>query len=54
MNADDLLKLLTKEDIKDICEDLGSSYSKDGKSDTIIFDSFCHGSDSHKLWYYHS
>lgn len=53
MEADELLNLLTIEDVIDICEDLGSSFHKEGKNKTVIFDSFCHGSDSHKLWYYH-
>lgn len=53
MDANELIGLLTKEDVIDICEDLGSTFHKVQNSNVIVFDSFCHGSDSHKLWYYH-
>lgn len=53
MEAEELLKLLTIDDVIEICEDLGSCYHKEVKRGVVVFDSFCHGSDSHKLWYYH-
>ena len=54
MDSKDLLDILTKDDIINICEDLGSNFHKEEKNNVIVFDSFCHGSESHKLWYYHN
>lgn len=51
IDREELLELITTEDIIDIMDNLGSEYVKD-EGDHIIFDSICHGSSSKKLWYY--
>ena len=34
-------------------EELGSDWYKEENNNTLIFESICHGSTSHKLYYYH-
>lgn len=47
-----ILKSLTVEDVIKIMSDLGSdTYKREGN--TLILESICHGSKSHKLYYYH-
>jgi len=51
IDREELLQLITEEDIIQIMNNLGSEYMKD-EGDHIIFDAICHGSNSKKLWYY--
>lgn len=51
IDREELLDLITEEDIIQIMINLGSEYIKD-EGEHIIFDSICHGSSSKKLWYY--
>lgn len=51
LDRDELLELITPEDIIEILKDLGCDNYKIDK-DGFIFESICHGSDSHKLYYY--
>ena len=47
-----ILNALTKEDIIKVVTSLGSDYPKTDGQGNLIFKSICHGSDSHKLYYY--
>lgn len=51
INRDELLEMLTDEDIKEIISDLGGNYKTENDNE-IIFSSICHHSDSYKLYYY--
>ena len=54
MNRDELMELVTTEDIINILNDLGSDNPiKDKNNDNVLhFSTVCHGGDSHKLYYY--
>ena len=52
LDLESILNSLTVEDVIKIMSDLGSStYKREGN--TLILESICHGSSSHKLYYYH-
>lgn len=51
LKADDLLDMLTNDDIVKIMEELGSDSPTEVKG-ALVFDSICHGSDSRKLYWY--
>ncbi|MBN1074675.1 hypothetical protein DVV91_10010 [Clostridium botulinum] len=51
MKSEELLELITEEDVIEIMNDLGCSYQKN-ETDYIIFDTICHGGNSKKLWFY--
>jgi len=53
LDKDSILNSLTKEDVIKIAVELGSDYPKTDSQGNLIFKSVCHGSDSHKLYYYH-
>lgn len=51
--SDELLKLITKEDVISLMENLGNDdYIVDENGD-LKFKTICHGGHSHKLYYYH-
>lgn len=52
MDSKELMELITVDDIKKLMEELGSEYCNDSNPKQIIFDAICHGSNSHKLYYY--
>lgn len=52
MDRDSLLELLSKEDVIALMEELGSDWYKEENNNALIFESICHGSTSHKLYYY--
>ena len=54
MDRDELMELVTTEDIINILNDLGSDNPiKDKNNDNVLhFSTVCHGGDSHKLYYY--
>lgn len=54
MDRDSLLELLSKEDVIALMEELGSDWYKEENNNTLIFESICHGSTSHKLYYYNT
>lgn len=52
LDLESILNSLTVEDVIKIMSDLGSTtYKREGN--TLILESICHGSGSHKLYYYH-
>lgn len=51
VKAQELLDMLTDNDVIDIMKELGSSDYIVSKG-ALIFESVCHGSDSHKLYWY--
>lgn len=53
LNKKAILDALTKEDVINICVDLGSAGYRTGTSGELIFQTICHGGDSWKLYYYH-
>ncbi len=53
LDKDNILNSLTKEDVIKIAMKLGSDYPRIDSQGNLIFMSICHGSDSHKLYYYH-
>ena len=52
MNREDLLELITTEDVIKIMEDLGSEDYKKDSQGNLYFLTVCHGSDSYKLYYF--
>lgn len=54
MNRDELMEMVTTEDVVEILKDLGSDNPrKDKNNDNVLqFSTVCHGGDSHKLYYY--
>ena len=54
MDRDELMELVTTEDVITILKDLGSSSPRQDKNnDNVLqFSTVCHGGDSHKLYYY--
>ena len=54
MDIDELMELVTTEDVINILNDLGSGNpKKDKNNDNVLqFSTVCHGGDSHKLYYY--
>ena len=54
MDRDELMELVTTEDVVEILKDLGSgSPRKDKNNDNaLLFSTVCHGGKSHKLYYY--
>ena len=54
MDRDELMELVTTEDVINILNDLGSgSPQKDKNNDNaLLFSTVCHGGKSHKLYYY--
>lgn len=52
LNKDTILSSLTNEDVIKICMTLGSPYPQKDNAGNLIFQSICHGSTSHKLYYY--
>ena len=54
MDRDELMELVTTEDVINILNDLGSGNpKKDKNNDNVLqFLTVCHGGDSHKLYYY--
>ena len=54
LNKDSILKAITKQNIIDICRELGSDYRKDSNGNLIFNTSIIHaGGDSYKAYYYH-
>lgn len=53
LDKENILNSLTKEDIIKIVMSLGSDYPRTDNLGNLIFKSICHGSESHKLYYYH-
>ena len=51
IKAEDLLNILTDDDIIEIMKELGSDEPIYAKG-ALVFESICHGSDSHKLYWY--
>ena len=51
MNAQELINIITPSDILTLMNDLGADLVKE-TNEYFIFTSICHGSDSHKLYYY--
>lgn len=51
IKAEDLLNMLTDDDIIEIMKELGSDEPIYAKG-ALVFESICHGSDSHKLYWY--
>ena len=52
MNANELVELLTTENIIYILKQLGSTYIDKAEQGHIIFQTVCHGGNKHKLYYY--
>lgn len=53
MDRDELLELVTSDDVIGLMGQLGSEYNSGlNNGNEIIFNSICHNSDSHKLYYY--
>lgn len=54
MDRDELLELVTTEDVIEILKDLGADNPiQDRNNDNaLLFSTICHGGDSHKLYYY--
>lgn len=53
MDAEKVKEMLTEEDIIDLMLELGSSYPRtSSKNNALLFNTICHGGDSHKLYYY--
>ncbi|MEB5480914.1 hypothetical protein P8825_15215 [Shouchella clausii] len=52
LDRDALKESLTLDDIKKIMAELGSASPKEGKDGQVIFQTVCHGGNSHKLYYY--
>jgi len=54
MDRDELMELMTTEDVIQILKDLGSDIPRQDKNnDNVLqFSTVCHGGDSHKLYYY--
>lgn len=53
INKERLIESLSKEDVIKILESLGCEKPRIGVRGELIFRTFCHGGDSHKLYYYH-
>lgn len=53
LDKENILNSLTQEDVIKIVVSLGSDYPKRDSQGNLIFRSICHGSESHKLYYYH-
>lgn len=54
INKYDLMASITKQNVIDICKDLGSDYKKDAQGNLIFNTSICkENGDSWKLYYYH-
>jgi len=53
ITADELLKLITKDDIISLMEDLGNDDYIIDENEDLKFKTICHGGHSHKLYYYH-
>lgn len=53
MEVNDVLKLLTKDNVISIMDTLYGATYKHNKDGSIAFESICHNSTSHKLYYYH-
>ena len=53
LDKDAILSALTKEDVIKVVMNLGSDYPRHDGQNNLIFRSVCHGSESHKLYYYH-
>ena len=51
VKAQELLDVLTESDVVNIMTELGCSDYVEAKG-ALIFESVCHGSDSHKLYWY--
>ena len=51
MNAQELINIITPSDILTLMNDLGADLVKE-TNEYFIFTSICHGSESHKLYYY--
>lgn len=51
MKADELLNMLDDNDIINIMDNLGASTHTSAKG-ALVFESVCHGSNSHKLYWY--
>lgn len=52
IDSEELMELITVDDIKQIMKDLGSEYCNESNPNQLIFEAICHGSNSHKLYYY--
>lgn len=52
MDRDELIELLTTEDIVKIMQDLGSTTPKKDHQGNLYFQTICHGGDKHKLHYF--
>lgn len=52
MNRDELLELLTTEDVTKVMMELGSDYPTPDNQGNLYFNTVCHGGDNKKLLYY--
>ena len=52
MNRDELLELLTTEDVTKIMMELGSDYPTPDNQGNLYFTTVCHGGNNKKLLYY--
>ena len=54
MNRDELIELVTTEDVVEILKNLGSDNPRKDKNNdnALLFSTVCHGGNSHKLYYY--
>jgi DNA primase len=52
IEAEDILKLITTEDVIEILTDLGSDYPRSDKQGNLYFTTICHCGDSRKLQYF--
>lgn len=53
LDKDVIVELMTKEDVINILVDLGAPQPKELPDGSLLVQSICHGSNSHKLYYYH-
>lgn len=52
MKADEILELVTTDDVIKILDNLGSQVARKDSEGNIYFQTVCHGGDSHKLHYF--
>ena len=52
LDKEKIKQSLTEEDIRLILKDLGSAEPKNDKQGNLLFETVCHGGDSHKLYYH--
>ncbi|MCD3194896.1 hypothetical protein G8S49_05585 [Clostridium botulinum C] len=52
LNSEDLMELVTKEDVIHILSNLGSEHPKSDSQGNLYFTTICHGGNKHKLHYF--